>query len=271
VSETILMIHGMCLGGWCWDNYRGFFEAQGHRCITPTLRHHDVNPGGIVDPRLGITSLLDYARDLEAQIRKLDRAPILIGHSMGGLLAQILASRGLGRALILLTPAPPYGIVVLRPTVIRSYWSALTTWGFWKKSLRQTFDEAAYSIMHLLPPDERRAIYEKFVHESGRAGFEMGFWFLDRRKAAKVEASKINCPVLVIGASQDRIVRPAVARKVARKYRHASTYKEFSNHAHWLIGEPGWCEVADFIAGWLQQTLRQPCVQASAQGVVQDA
>lgn len=257
VTETIFMIHGMCVGGWCWSNYRGFFEGRGYRCITPTLRYHEITASGVAEPRLGVTSLLDYAQELEAQIRQLDQTPILIGHSMGGLLAQMLASRGLARALILLTPAPPYGIVVLRPTVIRSYWSALTTWGFWRKPLRQTYDEAAYSMMHLLAPDERQAIYENFVHESGRAGFEMGFWFFDKSKAASVDASKISCPVLVIGASEDRIVRPAVARQVARKYRHVSTYQEFSNHAHWLIGEPGWPEITEFITAWLQQSLGQ--------------
>lgn len=257
MTETIFMIHGMCLGGWCWSHYRSFFEERGYRCITPTLRYHEISTRDVAEPRLGVTSLLDYAQELEAQIRQLHQPPILIGHSMGGLLAQMLASRGLGKALILLTPAPPYGIVVLRPTVIRSYWSALTTWGFWRKPLRQTYHEAAYSMMHLLSPDERKAIYENFVHESGRAGFEMGFWFFDKRKAASVDASKINCPVLVIGASEDRIVHPAVARQVARKYRHVSTYKEFSNHAHWLIGEPGWAEITEFITAWLQQSLGQ--------------
>jgi pimeloyl-ACP methyl ester carboxylesterase len=74
---------------------------------------------------LGTTSLLDYAADLEKQIRELEEVPILMGHSMGGLLAQIFGSRGLARALVLLTPASPAGILALKPSVIQSFSSIL--------------------------------------------------------------------------------------------------------------------------------------------------
>jgi len=250
------MIHGMSGGAWCWENYKGFFEKKGYHCVTPALRFHDVDPKAPPDPRLGTTSLLDYAQDLENEIKKLDSLPILMGHSMGGLLAQILGSRGLAKALVLLTPAAPYGIMALKPSVIRSFWSGMTTWGFWKKPARQTFEEAEYSMMHLLPVEEHRPIYDKLVHESGRAAFEIGFWLLDRRKASHVDESKVTCPVLVIAGTQDRMAPPSVVRKVARKYGNVSIYEEFPNHAHWIIGEPGWQEVAGCIADWLDKALK---------------
>jgi len=80
-----------------------------------------MNPKAKPDDRLGTTSLLDYAEDIENEIRKLDAKPIIMGHSMGGLLAQILGSRGLARALVLLTPAAPAGIRSLTPSVMRSF------------------------------------------------------------------------------------------------------------------------------------------------------
>jgi pimeloyl-ACP methyl ester carboxylesterase len=108
-------------------------------------------------------SLLDYAEDLEMEIRQLDIPPISMGHSMGRLLAQILASRGLAEALVLLTPAPPNGIMALKPSVIKRFWSVMKRWGFWKNPMRITFNDVVYSILNLVPAAERREIYDKFV------------------------------------------------------------------------------------------------------------
>ncbi|HEY5993510.1 MAG TPA: alpha/beta hydrolase [Gallionellaceae bacterium] len=253
MSQTLLMIHGMWGTSEDWNNYRRFFEARGYRCVAPTLPYHDVSPQAAPDPRLGTTSLLDYAAALEQEIRKLGETPVIMGHSMGGLLAQMLGARGLAERLVLLAPAAPAGILSITPSVARSFWSMQTQWGFWKKPIRQTFAEAVYSMMHLLPEEERRKNYDKFVYESGRAASEIGYWFFDPRGAARVDESKVTCPVLVIGATQDRITPASCVRRVAKKYRAVATYKEFANHAHWMLAEPGWEEIAEYAAGWLAQ------------------
>jgi len=249
------MIHGMWGGSWCWDNYKNYLEKKGYNCVTTILRYHDINPLDNPDAKLGATSLLDYAKDLEQEIMQLDTRPIVMGHSMGGLLAQILGSRDLAKALVLLTPAPPYGIISIRPTVIKSFWSILKKWGFWETAHRQTFDEAVYSLLHLMPADQQKIIFDKFVYESGRAATEIGFWFLDSRKASYVDAAKIKCPVLVISGSEDRITPVVVTEEIAKKYEPLSTYKSFTNHAHWVIGESGWTEIADYVSEWLDKAV----------------
>lgn len=248
------MIHGMWGGSWCWKNYKDFLEKKGYRCITTTLRYHDINPADPPDPKLGTTSLLDYAKDLEQEILQLESKPVVMGHSMGGLLAQILGSRDLAKALVLLTPASPYEIMSIRPSVIKSFWGILKKWGFWKIPNRLTYDEAVYSLLHLLPEDQQKIIYEKFVYESGHVVLEMGLWFIDPEKASYVDATKINCPVLVISGSEDRITPIVVTEKIAKKYKPLSTYKSFENHAHWVIAEPGWQEIADYVYEWLEST-----------------
>jgi pimeloyl-ACP methyl ester carboxylesterase len=258
MAETIVMIHGMWGTGSYWENFKGFFEGKGYRCVVPTLRFHDMDPNAVPDPRLGTTSLLDYAADLEKLIRELHVAPILMGHSMGGLLAQILGSRGLAKALVLLTPASPRGIIALKASVIKSFWSGLTTWGFWRKPFRQTFDEAVYSMLNQMPSESWKSIYDQFVYESGRAAFEIGFWLFDSKGAARVDESKVTCPVLIIAGEKDRIVPVSITRKIAEKYRRVSTYKEFPDHSHWVIGEPGWQEIAEYIKEWLHQALSKP-------------
>lgn len=255
MSEKIVMIHGMWGGAWCWDNFKHFFEEKGYQCFTPILRHHNVDPKDIPNPGLGRTSLLDYAQDLEEYIYKLDDKPIIIGHSMGGLLAQVLGSRELGKAIVLLTPASPSGINALKYSVIRSFWSILSKWGFWRNPNIIPFNSAVYSMMHLLSDSEKKVYYDRLVYESGRAAKEIGFWLFDLKGAAKVDESKVTCPVLVISGAEDRITPPSVVRKVAKKYKNVSTYKEFENHAHLVIVEPGWEDIADFVSDWLNQVL----------------
>ena len=251
MENILFMIHGMWGGGWYWENYIQYFQELGYRCIAPTLRHHNALNDHIPDPSLGTTSLLDYAGDLEHEIRQLPSTPVIIGHSMGGLLAQILASRGLARAAVLLTTAPPAGISAFTPSVVRSFFNGLTTWGFWRKPIFPTFNEVVYSTFNLIPEKKRKALYDRLVHESGRAAAEIGFFFFDSNGAARVDTGKVTCPLLVIGAGKDRITPAKVVRKVARLYKQAE-YKEFPDQAHWVVGEPGWEEIADFIADWLE-------------------
>jgi pimeloyl-ACP methyl ester carboxylesterase len=245
------MIHGMWGGAWHWDNYRRVFEPQGYRCIALDLPYHDADPRSAPDPRLGTTSLLDYAAFLDREVRKLEEPPILMGHSMGGLLAQMLGARGLGKAMVLLTPASPAGIMALSPSVIKAFWSIQTRWGFWRKPTRQTFAEASFSILHQFPASEQRRLYEAMVYDSGRVAVEIGYWLFDRQHASRVDATKITCPVLVIGGGQDRIVPASVVRQVAKKYGAVATYKEFENQAHMVVNQPGWEEVAAYVGDWL--------------------
>jgi non-heme chloroperoxidase len=252
MADTIFMIHGMWGGPWNWANYRSVFEADGYNCVATTLPYHDMDPQDPPDHRLGTISLLDYAEVLEREISQLDEKPIVMGHSMGGLLAQILGARGLAKALVLLTPASPAGIMALTPSVLKSFWSIQTKWGFWRKPIRISFSGAVYSALHLLPENEQNETYDKFVYESGRAAFEIGYWLFDSRGASRVDESKVTCPVLVVAGSIDRITPVSVVRQVAKKYSVVSTFKEFGNHAHWVLAEPRWQEVAEYVVDWLK-------------------
>ena len=90
------------------------------------------------------------------------------------------------------------------------------------------------------------------VHDSGRAIFEIGYWMFDSQGAARVDAAKVTCPVLVLTGAQDRITPVSVVRKIARKYRAVATCKVYDYHAHWILGEPGWEEVAKYALAWVE-------------------
>jgi len=255
MKDTLVMIHGMWSDDTVWDGYKEYFEAKGYRCVMPVLRYHKADPRSEPNPELGHTSLLDYQEDVERELQELTSRPILVGHSMGALLAQMLAAKGLAKAIVLLAPAPPSGLVVVDVSVAKACSGILKTWGFWHKPIRQTPEQAASYLLNLLPDDQKRRRYEKLVPDSGRAFFEFALWYLDKRRASWVDESRVTCPVLVVAGEQDRMTPAPLVEKVAKKYRTVSTYKEFANHAHWLLEEPEWEEVAKCVSDWLQETL----------------
>lgn len=259
--DVILMIHGMWCGGWVWENYRDFFEKKGFICVSPDLRFHGEHIR-TPHPDLGMTSLLDYVDDLEEIILALEKQygtlPIIMGHSMGGLLAQILASRGLAKAMILLAPATPRWINSTKPSVLAFFMPMiLGTIAFWKDPLKPSYENASRNILYKLSEEERKIVYDKLCYESGRVVFEIGFWILSWwRKASKVRYKKVNCPVsIAIGGKDGVTPREAVRVNVRRYLKYSPTpnlnYREYPNHFHWLLSEPGWEMIMQDILDWL--------------------
>jgi len=247
------MIHGAFCAGWTFDGWRTVFEAQGYRVHTPTLRYHDcgMNPPAA----LGTTSMLDYRDDLERVLDKIGEAPIIIGHSLGGLLAQMLAARRPIRALVLLAPSPPWGMTPSTPFEFISAQALYFAGGFWSSVLKPHEWIAAAHTLDLLPEQERDAVFARFVPESGLATFETMHWIFDLKRATQVDARAVTCPILCFAGARDRVNPPATVRRLARRYGGRARYQELPNHSHWLIGEPGWQKTANGTLMWLDRVL----------------
>jgi pimeloyl-ACP methyl ester carboxylesterase len=247
------MIHGMYGTGRVWENWKRFFERAGHTVHAPTLRLHDVDPKAPPPPGLGTLSVAAYVDDLSAFIDTLPQKPILFGHSMGGLIAQLLAVRGKAVAAVLVTPAPPAGINGVRLKALWTFLRILLRWGFWRKPHRFTRREAEYGCFNRLDAENTEIEYNRFVHESGRALFEIAYWWLDSNKTSRVDFAAMPCDLFVLGASDDRTVAAAVCRDTAKRYGVRATYLELQGHSHWPLAEPGWEQVAQRCLDWLQQ------------------
>ena len=239
------------------EPYAQLLAMHGCKVVTPTLRHHDMPPSMRAPRELGLTSTLDYADDIEKLVRSLDAPPVLIGHSMGGLIAQMVAARVPVKALILLAPSAPWG------TLPTSAWEIVSAQGlyfagqFWNKPLRPESWIAETHALDLLPPAEREATFARFVPESGLATFEILHWAMDARRATFVDARQVDCPVLCVAGEFDRVNPARTVASIARRYRERGEYLEVKGASHWLIGEPGWQATAHRVREWIGSVASQ--------------
>jgi pimeloyl-ACP methyl ester carboxylesterase len=171
---------------------------------------------------------------------------------MGGLLAQILAGKRPVRALVLLAPSAPWGVL---PSTSFEFMSAQALYfagDFWNRVLPPAHWIAAANALDNLPDAARDDVLRRFVPESGLATFEIMHWPLDLKRATHIDPRDVACPVLCIGGSRDRVNPPGTVRRIAQRYRERASYQEIEGHSHWLIGEPGWEKIAEMALDWLR-------------------
>lgn len=249
MTRTIVMVHGMWATPSVWESFRSYFEALGWTVIAPALRYH--RSDATAPEALGTTSLLDYVEDVADAIAALPDKPVVLGHSMGGLIAQHIVARGLASAAVLLCPAPPAGILALHPSVLWAFARIQLRWGWWRKPHLPSRAAAFWGSFNTMSRTDGEAQYAAFVPDSGRVLLEIGLPFLDRRRAARIDPVAVKVPMLVIGAELDRLVPAATVRAIARRYQTA-VHREFPGQGHFVVAQPGWQEVAQAAAQWLE-------------------
>jgi pimeloyl-ACP methyl ester carboxylesterase len=244
------MVHGGFCSSWTFERFRLPFEAAGHPCLTPDLRGHAVNGrGGAV---VGL-SMGDYSRDLKALIQAQPEPPIVIGHSMGGLVAMMAASRAPVRALILLAPSPPWGVM---GSTMEEAASALTLHAlgpFWMQAIEPDYSAARIYSLNRLDKAERKAAFARMSPESGRALWETLNWWLDPFMTTSVAPDRIKAPALALVGEKDLIHSPATVRQTAQRLK--AEVQVFPDMSHWLVAEPGWETVAGACLEWLARQM----------------
>jgi pimeloyl-ACP methyl ester carboxylesterase len=164
---------------------------------------------------------------------------------MGGLVAQKIAEEGAVTAAVLVTSAPPRGIVVLRWGVLSRMWRYVPPI-VGNRPFQPRPEDAAALIANGLSRETQEQLYPRLVPESGRVARELALGSVD------VDATRVRCPTLVVGAEHDAITPAAVQRKIAAKY--GATYLEAAGHAHMLMVEDGWEVPFKAILSWLDRT-----------------
>jgi non-heme chloroperoxidase len=249
MSNPIVMIHGANCGGWCFDLFRDVFEARGLSCYAPDLIGHgaEKETGRGTLANVGIA---DYREQMAAFVKALPERPILLGHSMGAVIAQQLAAQGFAEKLVLVSPGPRAGILPPTDAEKQLCQDLMTIGDFWTRAIDPNFDLACFYTLNLLPKEEQRRVFDKLGPESGRALFELFFWMFDRTRATAVETPDVTCPVLCLSGAADNIVSLQTAKATAEGYGQAEFWA-LDAHAHMLVLEPGAEGIAERIADWI--------------------
>ncbi|EYF06061.1 alpha/beta hydrolase [Chondromyces apiculatus] len=253
----VVFVHGAWVGPRCWEGWTRLYEAEGLRCVAPAWPHDDRPYEELrraPDPALagvGVAEIVEhYARIIEA----MPEPPVLVGHSFGGLIVQLLISRGLGSAGVAVDPAPPRGVFP-KPRALLTAVPVLLAWRGWKRVLTMTYEQFVSGFVHELPERARREAYEEHVIPTpGRPYFQAAFAPFHR--ATEVDFRRGDrAPLLIVAGERDRTAPPSMNRVNHAAYRHSSArtdFHEFPKRSHWIIAEPGWEEVAGYALSWVR-------------------
>jgi len=255
----VMFIHGAWLSSGSWENFSNFFKERGYDVSAPEWPRKE---GGVAELReasddlegLGITEIVDH---YEEQIRALREPPILIGHSFGGLIVELLLDRGLGRAGVAMSPAPPKGILVLPFSSLKAAAPALAHRSKWHGVVPLTLEEFTYGFVNTFSPEDAKAAYEKYaVPETGQIFYEAGFANFHLHPPTEVHFKKQErAPLLIVGAELDHTVPASLSKKQYEKYGDSDAqtdYIEFAGRPHLMMVGEGWEEIAEGIATWIR-------------------
>jgi pimeloyl-ACP methyl ester carboxylesterase len=261
-GTPLLLIHGAWLSTNSWENFASYFGERGFTVSTPEWprKHGDVE-GLRRDAEalrgLGLKEIVDHH---EALIRGLGEPPVLVGHSYGGLIVELLLDRGLGRAGVAVSPAPPKGILVLPLSTLKAASPALLHPSRWHGVVPLTLEQFTYGFVNTFSLQEAAAAYDRYaVPETGQIFYEAGFANLKRNPPTKVRFDKADrAPLLVVGLGKDHTVPASVSRAQVKKYGRSpakTDYLEFAGRPHLAMAADGWEEIAAAIDTWLRGVL----------------
>jgi pimeloyl-ACP methyl ester carboxylesterase len=244
---TIVMVHGAFCAGWAFEAFRAPFEGCGYDVLTPDLPGH--GPGGTVS---GL-SMSDYAQGVVRLCEELTEPPVLVGHSMGGLVCQLAARAIRPRALALLAPSPPWGVAG------SSLEEAITAFGvqladpFWSGSVSPDRHLMRHHSLDRVQRDRRDAILDRLRPESGRAVREVLNWWLDPFMTTSVGVGPLPGPTLALCGDCDVVHPPGTVRQTVERI--GGRLQVLPGMSHWLVGEEGWEDVARIVLDWLAEVL----------------
>ena len=257
-KPTIVLIHGLWLTPRSWEEWIDRFQKAGYNVIAPSWPGLEGEVEAIrKDPsplrRLKLKTVVDH---YERIIRKLDAPPIIMGHSFGGLITQILIDRGLGAAGVLVDSAQTAGVPVLPFSTIRAGFPILGNPFSYGGATSLTPKQFNYGFTNELDAADSQKVYDRYqIPAANSILWDAAFALLNPNASSKVNYSNnTRAPLLFIAGSKDHIVPPAINKSNVRKYVRNSTavtdYREFPNRTHHTVGQKGWEEVADFALQW---------------------
>src|SRR4051794_22227876 len=251
-ATPVVFVHGLWLLPSSWERWVTFFEDAGFVALAPgwpddpeTVEEAKEHPEAFAGK--GIEQIADHQEQI---IRRLDRKPVVIGHSFGGLLTEILAGRGLAAASVAISPAPSRGILPLPLSALRVASIALRNPANWNRAVPLSYEQFQYGFANVVDEDEARELYASYsVPGPGKPLFQAAAANVNPWSEAKVDAkSPERGPMLIVSADNDHTVPWAVAQAAYKRQAHNQGVTEIvklEGRGHALTIDHGWQQVAE--------------------------
>lgn len=260
---TIVLIHGLWLTPKSWKGWIDRYQRAGYNVTAPAwpglsgdIESIRRNPSALKG--LNLKKIVDHYDHI---IRPMERPPILIGHSFGGLIVQMLLDRGLGACGVAIDSAQSAGVAVLPFSTIRSTISILGNPFTYNAVVGLSPEKFHYAFTNSLDATESKKVYDDLaVPGPAHVLWEGALALLNPNAASKVNyRNGARAPLLFIAGGADHLVPAAINRANVKKYQNSTAitdYREFPNRTHFTVGEKGWEEVADFALQWAAKNAR---------------
>ncbi|HEY6033928.1 MAG TPA: alpha/beta fold hydrolase [Kofleriaceae bacterium] len=255
-KPPIVLIHGLWMNALCWEHWVERYAQRGFEVIAkswPGLEDIEAvrrDPSALDD--LGIAEIVAHYAGI---IGGLEDKPIIIGHSFGALITQVLLDDGLGVAGVSIDSAPIKGVWRLPWSALKSAFPGLKNPANRHHAVTLTPEQFHYAFTNTLTDVESRAAYDRYaVPGPGRPLFQAAFANFNPHAATKIDFhDDARAPLLVIAGGADHVSPPVINRTIARlqhRSKALTAFAEFPGRSHFILGQPGWEQVADFALDW---------------------
>ncbi len=256
--NTVVLVHGLWMTPRSWEGWVRYYEDKGFTVIAPPYPGFEIevealreNPDLIAD--LTVPETVDHlARVIEA----VETPPIIMGHSFGGTLTQLLLARGLGSAGVVIDSAPTEGVRVNPLSQAKSLFPALKNPANRHRAVGFTPEEFHYAFTNTLSEEDSKAVWDRYaIAAPGNWVWAYGLIanFKPGHQETWVDYDADRAPLLFIAGENDHIMPPSVNRSNAKHYQKSpalTEYHEFAGRDHWTCAAPGWEAVADYALQW---------------------
>ncbi|HUC82837.1 MAG TPA: alpha/beta hydrolase [Flavisolibacter sp.] len=255
-SKNIVFITGAFVSHSCWDDWRIYFEGKGFTTIAPPWPFKDGTAQELRDRQpcdfdlatLTLNELVDHYVSI---VKSFPEKPIVIGHSLGGLVTQIICNRDLVSAAVAIHSIMPLGIIPYEFSFLKAGWKVFGLFTSLKKTYLMSFKDFQYAFVNGMELAEQRVAYDALVIPESKTVARGGL-----TKAAKVNFKKSHPPLLFTAGNKDHITPAHLNKRNYKRYRPNGSvldYKEFAGRNHYVLGQPTWKEDAEYILQWLRR------------------
>lgn len=252
--NSVVFITGTFISNNCWRDWIFYFENEGYKCMAPAWPYKDASAEELrnrpANDPIALNTISSLTDHFAAIIGTLPEKPILVGHSLGGLVVQLLMQQELGIAGVAIHSFPPQGVNRFRLSFLKAVWETMMLFTSNRETYLVSFRKWRYAIANGLTYEQQKESYYKYAVPESKKIIRDTF-----KCVTKIDFQKPHAPLLLTSGGNDKLTPASLNYHNYKNYATGNSitdYKEFKGHAHLVFGHPGWKKEADFILYWLQ-------------------